>query len=388
MGQTGNGQTGKFIFQTRQVRKMEMLIDDCIANDQQALSTGGPGSGKTTTSAHTAVHIATGTKLWGNNLNKGSVVILHEEAQVGQVLTYIKRFYLGLTGKQTDFDLEAHTEIEPETVVYLCRDLDITVIHQMAFQYGRKGKCEQLLKLIGLGTKTSVVMIDSLTTTLPYGKFGIDITEPKLGMVIKNTHSSIMGYTGRPVWLNTHAKKDVLNNASVDQIQNFMSMETAVLGSTTIVSEGCDVGFMHKRISDYSENPDGSIKTPTRFAIIVKARHSAVKASIKPLILEVKEQSYGIGSADLNEVPETVIPPTQVEKMLAQFFAKNDLTPFKQRRIVNETALFSRDERKQSLDILLKRKVIITDPGDPCSFIFNPNASKVCDHTYWKALGI
>jgi hypothetical protein len=152
-------------------------------------------------------------------------------------------------------------------------------------------------------------------------------------------------------------------------------MQSLVRGHGSIVGEGCDAGYIIKKISEHPK--------PTRFAVITKTRRLAIPMTAKVAYVEMKEQGYGKGWARLVEIPSTALPPSTYAKALYQLFA--DGNPHTSREIIRTYAFNRRQESKAGILELLSRRAILNETK-PQAYIINRYRQHECDEAYLKAL--
>ena len=152
-------------------------------------------------------------------------------------------------------------------------------------------------------------------------------------------------------------------------------MHSLVRGHGSIVGEGCDTGYVLKKLSQYPE--------PTRFAIITKPRRQAIPMSRKIVYVEMEEEAYGKGWARLKEISAELIPPSKYAKAIYKLFS--DGQPHSGKELTQKYALYTKGQISIGVEELLSRKVIL-HTGKPQVYYLNPKRKSECNDEYLDAL--
>ena len=155
-------------------------------------------------------------------------------------------------------------------------------------------------------------------------------------------------------------------------------MTSIVRGHGSIVGEGCDTGYIIKKIS---EHPN-----PTRFCVIVKPRRQAIPSN-KIHFIEMKEQRYGEGWARLEEISEDKLPPSEIVKRIYPVFEVEDKKGslnHSSQWILQKCALNTKRDCRIAVQELLERRVIIET--SPQNYSLNPDRFTECSTDYLRGL--
>jgi hypothetical protein len=329
---------------------MGWIIKDWLPEGNKCQDTAVESGGKTIIGIQMAVAIAAGKPFLGQSVKQGPVLIVDEETQLSSLEKHLDRFSQGLG-------------------VNTYRNLPITVLSMTGFRFDRKTELAKLLEITSR-LQPRFTRLDSLIAMFPSGLQRMSENDSHIGVVIRDDLNQLLKASpGGSLLLAAHSKKPV-GGFSVKQLRQF-DMQTLVRGHGSIVGEGCDTGFVFKKLSEY---PD-----PTRFAIITKVRRPAIPMSAKVMYVELKEERYGDGWARLEEISHLAVPPTQLAKQLFGFFPSNQSHNAKE---VRQTfTLFQRKEILAALEELLEHHVIQTT-SFPQTWELNPNYKALCNQEY------
>jgi hypothetical protein len=209
---------------------------------------------------------------------------------------------------------------------------------------------------------------------LPGGPQNIAENDSGIGEAIRDDLNKILAAAPMTsILLVSHSKKPV-SEYSLEDLKN-SQMQSLVRGHGSIVGEGCDTGFVLKKISGYRE--------PTRFAIITKPRRQAISMSGKVIYVEMEEEKYGKGWARLNEIPADAIPPSKYAKAVYRLFKDNQ--SHGSRELVTTYQLYTKVEITEGVEELLSRKVIVHGVK-PQTYLRNPLANNECNGEYLLSL--
>ena len=341
-----------------QPEPVEWLIDNWLPFGHRGMDTAPEGSFKTMLGCWLSVCISSGTPCFGHEVAQGTVLIIDEETPQSSLDNHLVRFAKGL-----GYNLE---------------NLPIHRVVMNGFRFGRKTEMDKLIKWI-LTVKPIFIRMDSMLAMLPGGRQGLSENDCHLGETIRDDLIAILNYNPVrcSILLSSHSKK-FIGGLSIDELTDF-DMSRIVRGHGSIVGEGCDTGFVLKKISE---------QNPTRFLIQVRPRRQAIPAS-HPILVEMEEEEYGGGWARLKEIDQNCLPPSKFAKSLFPIFLYKDShgSPiiYKESKIMYTCALKTKSECKEGLVELWNKKAIIR--GDFArSYTLNPYLDKDVDRDYLEQL--
>jgi len=330
------------------------LIGDWLPIGHKGQITALEGSFKTICMSYLSVCIASGTPIFGCRVQQGPVLNVDEETPLVSLEKHLDRFSQGLGyGSYKELPIVVHT--------------------MQDFRFGRKTCLEKLLVAIEQ-VQPRLITMDSLIAMLPGGRQGIVENDSSVGETIRDDLNRILGTAPlSSTLLAAHSKKRV-SELSIEEFK-MADMQSLVRGHGSIVGEGCDTGFVLKKISEYPE--------PTRFAIITKPRRQAIPISGKIVYVEMEEEAYGKGWARLKEINSDVIPPSKYAKAIHKLFS--DEQPHSSKEMVTKYALYTKGQIGLGVEELLTRKVIL-HTGRPQVYYLNPKRKSECNEEYLAAL--
>jgi hypothetical protein len=330
------------------------LIEDWLPMGHKGQITAPEGAFKTIWMSYVSVCIASGTPIFRCRVQQGPVLIVDEETPLGSLEKHLDRFSQGL-------GYSNHKE------------LPIAKHSMTGFRFGRKTCLDKLLAEISQ-VQPRLITLDSFIAMLPGGRQGVVENDSGTGEIIRDDLNRIL--SAAPVCsplLTAHSKKSV-SELSIEELR-LADMQSLVRGHGSIVGEGCDTGYVLKKLSQY---PD-----PTRFAIITKTRRLAIPMSRNIVYVEMEEEAYGKGWARLKEISADVIPPSKYAKALYKLFS--DGKPHSSKEIVREYALYTKGQLGLGVEELLNRKVIL-HTGKPQVYYLNPRRKSECNEEYLTIL--
>jgi hypothetical protein len=329
---------------------MGWIIEDWLPEGNKCQDTAVESGGKTIIGIQMAVAIAAGKPFLGQPVKQGPVLIVDEETPLSSLEKHLDRFSQGLGVKSY-------------------RHLPIKVSSMTGFRFDRK---TELAKLLGISSsfQPRLIRLDSLIAMFPGGRQGISENDSHIGVVIRDDLNQLLNSApGCSLLLAVHSKKPV-GGFSVEALRK-SDMQTLVRGHGSIVGEGCDTGFVFKKLSEYPE--------PTRFAIVTQVRRYTIPMSYKVMYVELKEERYGDGWARLEEISHLAVPPTQLAKQLFEFFPSNQFHSAKE---VRQTfTLYPRKEILAALEELQEHRVIQAT-NIPQTWELNPKYRIQCNPEY------
>lgn len=330
------------------------LIEDWFPLGHRGMDTAPEGSFKTILGCWFAVCIASGSPIFGHPVLQGSVMMIDEETPETSLHYHMERFSQGLG--------------------FRYKDLPIHIFSMSGFRFGRKVELSRIVSAIK-SINPVFIRFDSLLAMLPSGRQSISENDCHLGETVRDDLNQILT-PNRSLLIAAHSKKFV-SELTLDDIQQY-AMQNIVRGHGSIVGEGCDTGYIIKKISEHPE--------PTRFCIITKVRRQAVPAS-KIKYIEMKEQSYGEGWARLEEIPPEKIPPSDGAKELYPLFKIADGRGnynHSSQWILRTMAFQGRGYCKNAIVELLRRNVIVQTT--PQNYEMNQKRASQCDSDYLRML--
>lgn len=332
---------------------MDWLIEDWLPIGHRAEDTAPEGSFKTIWGCYCAVCIASGCPILGHKVQQGPVLIIDEETPEASLQSHLSRFAQGLNYKSWDV-------------------LPITPLSMTGFRFGRKTELNRLITIIEL-IQPVFIRLDSLIAMLPGGRQAVSENDCHLGETIRDDLNKMLQASLHcTTLLAVHTKKFV-SELGLEELMK--DMQTLVRGHGSIVGEGCDTGYVLKKISEYPER--------TRFAILTKARRQAIPMVAKIVYVEMEEESYGEGWVRFKEIPASVLPPCEYARALFPLFLDKDY--HKSSEIVKSYAFFSRKESWTGIKELIAHRVIL-EGSKPQTYVLNPNLNVECDQAYLSLL--
>ena len=331
------------------------LIDGWLPLGHKGMDTAPEGSFKTILGCWLAVCIAAGVPVFGMETYQGPAVIVDEETPPASLKFHLDRFAKGLG--------------------FRFQDLPLYVFSMEGYRFGRANMKDlaNTIKMIN----PRFVRLDSMLAMLPSGRERLSETSDKLGEIIRDNLNDIISEE-RSVMLAAHAKKFVSELSMID-IKSY-GMNSLIRGHNSIIGEGCDTGYILSKISNYPN--------PTRFYVATEARRTALPNGTS-LYIELQEQAYGDGWAQLVSIPPEKLPPSEVEFEIYKIFkasADNGNPTHSTQQIRKTCALYTMKECRSGLSELLRRNAVVE--AAPQVYEINGNRDIECDPDYLKMLEI
>ena len=330
------------------------LIENWFPLGHKGMDTAPEGSFKTIWGCWLSVCVAAGIPVFGHPVQQGNILIVDEETPETSLTYHLDRFSAGLGLR--------------------LKDLPIHIYCMKGFRFGRKSEMDKLLERV-LKLNPILIRMDSLLAMLPSGRQTISENDCHLGEIVRDNLNDLVS-PECSILLAAHSKKYIAE-LPLSELRD-QAMQVIVRGHGSIVGEGCDTGFILKKIS---ENPE-----PTRFAIITRARRQAIPANAIRYI-EMKEQRYGEGWAKLEEISADSLPPSHLAKMIYPIFEVRDnkgSLNHSSQWITRTFAFLTRTECKLGVRELLNRRVIVET--SPQNYAKSPNMFSDCRSEYLKEL--
>ena len=332
------------------------LIEDWFPLGHRGMDTAPEGSFKTMWGCWIAVCVASGSSMFGLPVHRGPVLIIDEETPKTSLEYHLERFSEGLG--------------------FRYRDLPIHVYSMEGFEFGRKRSMDNLMNIVDV-IKPVFIRMDSLLALMPGGRQRLSENSDNLGEAIRDNLNQLLD-NSRGILLAAHSKKYIaeLPLAELEK----MEMGSIVRGHASIVGEGCDTGYIIKKIS---EHPN-----PTRFCIITKVRRQAIPEG-RIRYIEMVEEKYGKGWARLEEIDNKKLPPSKdAIEMFKLFKAPDGRGSFNHSsQWVKRTCAFhTAKECRFGVSELLSRKVIVET--SPQNYEMNQKRFSECDVEYIRQLEV
>ena len=330
------------------------LIEDWLPLGHRGMDAAPEGSFKTILGCWISACIASGSPIFGQPVYQGNVMIVDEETPKSSLEYHLERFSRGLG--------------------FRYKDLPIHTFSMSGFNFGRKTKMNELLKLAD-DINPVFIRMDSLLAMMPSGRQRFSENSDSIGETIRDDLNQLLSEE-RSILLAAHSKKYIAE-LTLDELQQ-MEMQSIVRGHSSIVGEGCDTGYIIKKIS---ENPN-----PTRFCIITKIRRQAIPTN-RLKYIEMVEEKYGQGWARLEEIPARKLPPSKIAIELFKLFkipdGRNNYNHSSQ-WIRHTCAFNTMRECRFAITELLMRKAIIE--ASPQNYKMNEERALQCDPDYLRIL--
>lgn len=330
------------------------LIEDWFPLGHRCMDTAPEGSFKTMLGCWISVCIASGSPVFGQSVLQGNVVVVDEETPETSLNYHLERFSKGLG--------------------FRFKDLPIHTFSMTGFRFDRKTKMDDLLKSVK-SIDPVFIRFDSMLSMLPGGRQSQSENDCHLGEILRDDLNQLLS-NNRTILLSAHSKKYIAG-LTLDEIKE-MEMQSIVRGHSSIVGEGCDTGFIIKKIS---ENPES-----TRFCIITIVRRQAIPSN-KIRYIEMKEEEYGKGWARLEEIPPEKLPPSDAAKEVFPLFKVPDGRGnynHSSQWILRTMAFCDRRYCRAAITELLNRNTIVE--VSPQNYEINQKRASQCDLDYLKFL--
>jgi hypothetical protein len=301
-----------------------------------------------------AVCVAAGLPVFGHRTYQGPVLMVDEETPKASLEYHLDRFCQGLGVKR--------------------KNLPIYVKSMTGFRFDRRTMMKELIDLVDL-IEPVFIRMDSLLAMMPSGRQRLSENSDGLGEIVRDDLNQLL--RGKcSILLSAHSKKYIAE-LPLDELAK-MEMQSIVRGHSSIVGEGCDTGYIVKKIS---EHPD-----PTIFCILTKVRRQSIPAGhIK--YIEMVEETYGKGWARLDEIPPAKMPPTEWAKEMYKLFKVPDNRgnyTHNSSWVRRTCAFTTAKECKRGVMELLDRHVL-TEVG-PQHYELNQKRGSQCDPDYLRKL--
>jgi hypothetical protein len=332
------------------------LIEDWFPLGHKGMDTAPEGSFKTIWGCWLAVCIAAGKPVFGMPTYQGNVMIVDEETPKTSLEYHLQRFSEGLGVRY--------------------KDLPIFIFSMEGYRFDRSSKMKELIKLVD-AIDPVFIRMDSLIAMMPSGTGRLGENSDNIGEIVRDGLNRLLS-PSRSILIAAHAKKYIAE-LSLDELRK-LEMQGIVRGHGSIVGEGCDTGYILKKISN---NPN-----PTRFCVMTAPRRQAIPENTIKYI-EMVEEEYGKGWARLELIPSRSLPPTQFAKDMYQLFKVPDgRGNFNHAAawIKSRCAFHTAKECKMGVMELLEHKVIVEIA--PQEYEFNQKRGSQSDPEYLKLLEI
>ncbi len=330
------------------------LVEDWLPFGHRCMDTAPEGSFKTILGCWIAVCVASGTPLFGQPVHQGNVMLVDEETPELSLNYHLERLSNGLGLRY--------------------KDLPIYTLNMSGFRFDRKVQMENLLKSVR-AIDPVFIRLDSMLAMLPGGRQSQSENDCHLGEIIRDNLNQLTSPT-RTILLAAHSKKYIAG-LTLDEIKE-MQMQEIVRGHSSIVGEGCDTGFIIKKISEHPR--------PTMFCIITIVRRQAIPAG-RIRYIELKEERYGEGWARLEEISPDKLPPSDAAIDVFPIFKVPDSKGnynHSSQWILRTMAFCDRKYCRAAIAELLDRKAVV-ETG-PQNYEMNPKRASQCNPDYLKVI--
>ena len=335
-----------------EAEELSWLIEDWFPLGHRGMDTAPEGSFKTIFGCWLTACIASGTPIFGHPVKQGTVLMVDEETPETSLNNHISRFCKGLG--------------------YRYGDLPIYTFPMEGFRFGRKTEMDKLLKVVDAFDPV-FIRLDSLLAMLPAGRQSYSENDCHLGETIRDDLNKLLT-PQRSLLLASHSKK-YISDLTLDEYRE-KSMQSIVRGHGSIVGEGCDTGYVIKKLS---EHPD-----PTRFCIFTRVRRQAIPAK-KTVYVEMREERYGEGWARLEEILPNKLPPSLPAMQIYPLIKSNNTKKLLSSQwILRNMAFRSKSFCRAGVEELVKRKIITE--SEPQKYELNLKMKSQCDHDYLRVL--
>ena len=254
-------------------------------------------------------------------------------------------------------------------------ELPIYRYSMKGFRFGRKTEMDKILKLVS-HIDPIFIRMDSLLAMLPGGRQFQSENDSRLGEMIRDDLNQLLN-PECSILIAAHSKKYIAE-LSLEEVSG-MEMQGIVRGHGSIVGEGCDTGYIIKKVSTHPN--------PTRFCVITKARRQAIPDD-QPHLIELKEEYYGLGWARLELIPLDSLPPSDLARIVYHTFnlgtARGGSLEHSSKWILQTCAFQTKRECKIGVQELMKHKVIVETK--PQSYVLNPKRFSECNPGYMQEL--
>ena len=328
------------------------LVEDWIPLEHRCMDAAPEGSFKTMFGCWLSVCVAAGFSVFGLPVTQGPVLIIDEETPKKSLHYHLERFSRGIGSKLSK--------------------LPIYVYCMEGFRFGRKTEMDKIINIID-SIKPIFIRMDSMISMLPGGRQALGENDCHLGEIIRDDLSKILN--GRSILVSAHSKK-AASKLNLNELVE-ANMQDVVRGHGSIVGEGCDTGYLIKKVSEHPK--------PTIFAIVTKIRRQAIpEGNIK--YIEMVEETYGQGWARLEEIEMRASPSEMAKKFFPIFKVADRSGSFNHSSgwIYRVYALNTKRECRQAIDELLLNKVIVET--NPQNYEINQKRNSQCDTDYLRQL--
>lgn len=330
------------------------LIENWFPLGHRGMDTAPEGSFKTILGCWIAVSIASGTPVFGQPVHQGNVVIIDEETPQTSLIYHLERFSNGLGLR--------------------FKDLPIYLFSMEGFRFDRKTLLDKLLKSIR-AIEPVFIRFDSMLAMLPGGRQAQSENDCHLGEIIRDDLNKFLS-PNTSLLLAAHSKKYIAE-LPLSELQE-LAMQSIVRGHGSVVGEGCDTGYILKKLSEYPK--------PTRFCVITKVRRQAIPGN-KIKYIEMKEQTYGEGWARLEEISPEKLPPSDAAREIYPLFKAPDGRGnynHSSQWILRTMAFQGKRYCRGAIEELVQRKAIVQ--VTPQNYEINQKRVSQCDSDYLRML--
>ena len=255
------------------------------------------------------------------------------------------------------------------------KDLPIEWYSKPGLKFG-KGSMDDLRKLI-TKHQPDILFLESIAAMLPVGREGLNENSSEAGATIRDEFNSFLKIKPDMAIVITAHMNQVAGKMSIPEWKK-ADMPFLVRGHWSIVEQGCDIGYLSKKISGH---PD-----PTRVVLIPKARRVSVIPEVaEGLYLELKEQEYTKGWMTFIRIAPTPPLPSEDTARVFMVIEGYDGSGCKSTEICRQSnAELNKSDIKSALAELQEAKAIVQVL--PFTYVVHPKIKEACSQEYLRRL--
>jgi len=334
-----------------QAQPIKWVVDNFLPEGHKGMVTSPEGSFKTTLLAGLAIHVASDTPFLGMSVKQGSVLMIDEETPTNSLESKLDRFAAYL-GYQNGY-----------------RQLPITVMSFSGFRFGRKTERDRILKIIQR-EQPKLITIDSVIACLPSGRQGNSENDSGTGVIIRDDLNLMLAASpGSSTMTAAHSGKIV----TFWELEDYRAaeMQTMVRGSGSIVGEGCDTGFVIKKITETLVPIFVLMSKPRREMIEFREAYIALLEPANSLLLQ-----------DILPIPT---PPSDAAIDLYSLFKNTSPGTEKNMEEIRKkvSGLYTPTDTRLGIKQLMRKRIIRTTKDH---FTFTVNIGEGVDQDYLQLL--
>lgn len=334
-----------------QVQPIKWVIEQFLPEGHKGMVTSPEGSFKTTLLTALAIHVASGQPFLGMNVQQGGVLMIDEETPTNSLERKLNGFAM-FFGYQNGY-----------------RELPITLLSFSGFRFERKTELDRILKIIQK-EQPKLITIDSVIACLPSGRQRSSENDSGTGVTIRDDLNKILATSpGSSIMIAAHSGKIV----QLWEVEDYRDaeMQTMVRGSGSIVGEGCDTGFVIKKIQE---------RPFSIFVLMSKPRREMIEFREKYIVLLESENTLC-----LEDIPPIPTPPSDTAIDLYSVFRNAQLGFEINMEVIRRkvSGLYTPADMRLGLKQLIRKGVLKTTKDH---FTFIKNSEAGADQNYLKQL--